>query len=65
MIEPSATSFHGDQTRVENPPRAAPEDPEVMAAIREAERIVQEARRCRAATYRAGPNVLGMRQVRQ
>ena len=65
MIEPSATSFHGDQTRVENPPRAAPEDSEVMAAIREAEWIVQAARRRHAVTNRVGPNVLGMRLVSQ
>ncbi len=45
MIEPQRTSFHGDQSRVGNQPRAAPEDPEVVAAIREAERIVQELRR--------------------
>ncbi len=65
MVEPQAASFHGDLTRVENPPRAAPEDPEVAAAIREAERIIQEAHRCRAVLRRAGPNILGLRPMRR
>ncbi len=62
MIEPQRTSFHGDQSRVGNQPRAAPEDPEVVAAIREAERIVQEARSS-VCPRRVGPNVLGLRSM--
>ncbi len=66
MTEPRAASFHGDQIRVGSPPRADPdpEDPAAIAAIREAERIVQEAHRCRAGLCRVGPNVLGIRPVR-
>ncbi len=65
MDKPQATSFHGDPSRAGGLPRAAPDDPEVYAAIREAERIVLEAQRGPASIHRAGPNVLGPRRIRR
>ncbi len=64
MSEPQATSFHGDQSGARDKARAPAEDPEVVAAIREVERLLRERRHPGVAVYRVGPNVLGQRPIR-
>jgi hypothetical protein len=61
MSEPRITSFQGDRTIEGDRAERAAEDPEVVAAIREVERLLREPRRSGAMVFRVGPNVLGRR----
>lgn len=64
MSEPRATSFHGDQSSARDQARTVTEDLEVVAAIREVERLLRESREPEAVVFRVGPNVLGQRRIR-
>ena len=61
MSELRVTSFQGDQTIARDRAESTVKDPEVIAAIREVERLLREPRPHGAMILRVGPNVLGRR----